>query len=130
MTGEARDAIGLFPLTMSINLMLSLALAAGVIPVLCAMIIKKVKVKKEGKRDVTDYVQHYYDCALEWCFGHPRTTIVGAIVLTVATCSMLVFLKIRQFPFADRNQFAVEIYLPEGSGLAETRQIADTLSRK
>lgn len=129
MTGEARDAIGLFPLTMSINLMLSLALAACVIPVLCAMIIKKVKVKKEGKRDITDYVQHYYDCALEWCFGHPRTTIVGAIVLTVATCSMLVFLKIRQFPFADRNQFAVEIYLPEGSGLDETKQIADSVQQ-
>lgn len=129
MTGEARDAIGLFPLTMSINLMLSLALAACVIPVLCAMIIKKVKVKKEGKRDITDYVQHYYDCALEWCFGHPRTTIVGAIVLTVATCSMLVLLKIRQFPFADRNQFAVEIYLPEGSGLDETKQIADSVQQ-
>ena len=88
MTGEARDAIGLFPLTMSINLMLSLALAAGVIPVLCAMIIKKVKVKKEGKRDVTDYVQHYYDKTLEWCFGHPRITIIGSIILTIATCSL------------------------------------------
>ena len=129
MTGEARDAIGLFPLTMSINLMLSLALAAGVIPVLCAMIIKKVKVKREGKRDITDYVQRYYDRMLEWCFGHPRTTIIGAIVLTGVTCSLFLLLKVRQFPFADRNQFAVEIYLPEGSGLDETKQIADSVQQ-
>lgn len=129
MTGEARDAIGLFPLTMSINLMLSLALAAGVIPVLCAMIIKKVKVKKEGKRDVTDYVQHYYDKTLGWCFGHPRITIIGSIILTIATCSLFLLLKIRQFPFADRNQFAVEIYLPEGSGLDETKQVADSVQQ-
>ena len=127
MTGEARDAIGLFPLTMSINLMLSLALAAGVIPVLCAMIIKKVK--REGKRDITDYVQRYYDRMLQWCFGHPRTTIIGAIVLTGVTCSLFLLLKVRQFPFADRNQFAVEIYLPEGSGLDETKQIADSVQQ-
>jgi len=129
MTGEAHDAVALFPLTMSINLMLSLALAAGVIPVLCAMMIKKVKEKKEGKRDVTDYVQHYYDMTLEWCFCHPKTTIIGAIVLVLSTSALFLLLKVRQFPFADRNQFAVEIYLPEGSGLDETKLIADSVQQ-
>ena len=129
MKGEARDAIGLFPLTMSINLLLSLALAALVVPLLCAVIIRKVKVKKAGKRDITDFVQYNYDRLLRWCFRWPKVTIIGSIVLTCLTCSCFLLLKTRQFPFADRNQFAVEIYLPAGSGIDETRLIADSLER-
>jgi len=129
MTGEANDAVQLFPLTMSINLMLSLALAAGVIPVLCCYCIRQIKPKNPDKRDVTDWVQHYYDRLLRWCFDHAWTTIVGAIVLVVSTLSIFLVLKIRQFPFADRNQFAVEIYLPEGSGIDETKLIADSMAQ-
>lgn len=129
MTGEARDAVQLFPLTMSINLMLSLALAAGVIPVLCCILIKKLPTKKPGKRDITDWVQGIYDKTLEWCFRWPKTTIIGSIVLVAVTLSFFLLLKVRQFPFADRNQFAVEIYLPEGSGLDETKAIADSVER-
>lgn len=129
MKGEARDAIELFPLTMSINLMLSLALAAGVIPVLCCFMIKKMPTKKPGKRDITDRVQSIYDKTLEWCFRWPKTTIIGSILLVVVTLSFFLLLKVRQFPFADRNQFAVEIYLPEGSGLDETKVIADSVEQ-
>jgi len=129
MKGEAHDAVQLFPLTMSINLMLSLALAAGVIPVLCCVLIKRLPTKKPGKRDITDWVQQTYDRVLEWCFRWPKTTIIGAIILSVASLSIFLLLKVRQFPFADRNQFAVEVYLPQGSGIDETRVIADSLEQ-
>ncbi len=36
-------------------------------------------------------------------------------------------LKIRLFPYADRDQFAVEIFLPDGKGLHETETIASTV---
>ena len=36
-------------------------------------------------------------------------------------------MKIRLFPYADRDQFAVEIFLPDGKGLAETEAIADSV---
>ncbi len=39
-------------------------------------------------------------------------------------------MKIRMMPTADRNQFAVEITLPEGKGLAETKAIADSVYRE
>ncbi len=127
MTGEGHDAVKLFPVTMSINLMVSLALAAGVIPVLCAALIRKVKEKREDKKDLTDWVQDIYDKTLAWNFRHPWATIIGSSIIVIAICSFFPFLKLRQFPFADRDQFAVEIYLPEGSGLNETKLIADSL---
>ena len=125
--GEPADVIKLFPPTITINLMMSLVVAALIIPLLNVLIIKKVKQKKSNKRDITDHVQGAYDKALKWSFKHPWLTIIGSIIIVAASGILFPMLKMRQFPFADRNQFAVEIYLPEGSGLEETKAIANEL---
>lgn len=127
MRGEAHDVIQSFPITMTINLMVSLAVAVAVIPVLNAALIRKVSVPKEGKMKLTDRVQLVYDKALKWTFKHPTLTMVGAVVLVLVTSLIFPQLKMRQFPYADRNQFAVEIFLPEGEGLDRTREIADSM---
>ena len=127
MTGEASDVIGYFPSTITINLMVSLAVAAFIIPLLNVALIKKVKKSDEKRFDLTVWVQKIYDRALAWNFRHPWLTIVGATVLVIASAFIFPLLKMRQFPYADRNQFAVEVYLPEGSGMAETRLLADSL---
>ena len=125
--GEPADVLKLFPPTITINLMMSLVVAALIIPLLNVLIIKKVKQKSNNKRDITDRVQGAYDKALRWSFKHPWLTIISSIVIVVASGILFPKLKMRQFPFADRNQFAVEIYLPEGSGLEETKTIANEL---
>jgi multidrug efflux pump subunit AcrB len=48
-------------------------------------------------------------------------------VLVILTSLIFPTLKLRQFPFADRNQFACEVYLPQGAGLDETRAITEAL---
>ena len=128
MTGEAHDVMDLFPKTITINLMVSLAVAVAVIPVLNAALIRRIEPKKEGKKSLTDYVQSIYEVSLKWTFKHPTATMVGALVLVVATSFIFPNLKMRQFPFADRNQFAVEIFLPEGEGLDRTHVIADSMT--
>lgn len=127
MTGEAKDVIGQFPITITINLMVSLAVAVAVIPMLNAAIIKKVTPKRDGKRDITDWVQTIYDRCLDWTFIHPYLTIAIATILVILTSLIFPTLKMRQFPYADRNQFAVEIFLPEGEGLERTKNVADSL---
>ncbi|MDO4757254.1 MAG: efflux RND transporter permease subunit, partial [Parabacteroides sp.] len=127
MSGEVKDIIGQFPVTITINLVVSLAVAVAVIPMLNAAIIKKITPKKEGKRNITDWVQTIYDRSLEWTFAHPNLTITLAVVLVILTSLIFPTLKMRQFPYADRNQFAVEIFLPEGEGLDRTKHVADSL---
>ena len=127
MRGEAHDVIQLFPITMTINLMVSLLVAVMVIPVLDAALIKKVDKPKEGKMKLTDRVQVFYEKCLKWTFKHPTFTMIGAVVLVVLSSLIFPRLKMRQFPYADRNQFAVEIFLPEGEGLEHTREIADSM---
>ncbi len=127
MKGEAADVLTAFPLTMTINLMVSLAVAALIIPLLNMAIIRKEQNKDKDKQDLTDRVQTWYDKTLAWNFRHPWITIVGAVVLVVVTGALFPQLKLRQFPYADRNQFAVEIYLPTGSGIEETQRIANEM---
>lgn len=127
MTGEAGDVIGMFPVTITINLMVSLAVAVVVIPILNAAIIRKAPVKKADKKDITDWVQIAYEHSLKWTFRHPWLTMVIAIMIVATTSLIFPTLKMRQFPYADRNQFAVEIFLPQGEGLERTRAVADSM---
>jgi multidrug efflux pump subunit AcrB len=64
---------------------------------------------------------------LDFTFRKPWTTISLGLVSILVSLLIIPTLKIRLFPYADRNQFAVEIFLPDGKGLHETRIIADSV---
>ena len=130
MKGAFHDALEEFPLTITINLMVSLFLAVLVIPFLEVWIIKPDKVlntQKKKKRSLTDIVQQTYNKVLDITFRHPWMTIVCGIGLVMLSSLIVPSLKIRLFPYADRDQFAVEVFLPDSKGLEDTRQIADSL---
>ena len=126
MKGMFHDALEDFPITITINLMVSLLLAVTVIPFLEVKIIKPGKVSTNGNA-ITHWVQNTYNHVLDWTFAHPWLTIGGGIGVILLSCVILPTLKIRLFPYADRDQFAVEIFLPEGKGMAETTVVADSV---
>jgi multidrug efflux pump subunit AcrB len=126
MKGMFHDCLEDFPWTITINLMVSLFLAVTVIPFLETRIIKPDKVSVNGNA-ITNWVQRTYNKVLDCTFTHPWLTIYGGIGVILLSCLIAPTLKIRLFPYADRDQFAVEIFLPEGKGLAETRVVADSV---
>lgn len=126
MKGVFHDALKDFPMTITINLMVSLFLAVTVIPFLEVRIIKPGKVSTNGN-SITRWVQNTYNRVLDWTFLHPWITIGGGIGVILLSTVIVPTLKIRLFPYADRDQFAVEIFLPNGKGLAETEVIADSV---
>jgi multidrug efflux pump subunit AcrB len=127
MKGMFHDCLEDFPVTITINLMVSLVLAVTVIPFLETKLIKRLSPQPGGSA-ITKWVQRTYDKVLDWTFGHPWLTIYGGIAVILLSCLIAPTLKIRLFPYADRDQFAVEIFLPDGKGLAETRVVADSVS--
>ncbi|MBR6963140.1 MAG: efflux RND transporter permease subunit [Prevotella sp.] len=126
MKGMFHDCLMDFPITITINLMVSLLLAVTVIPFLEVKIIKPGKVSTGGNA-ITRWVQNTYNSVLGWTFRHPWLTIVGGIVIIMLSSLIAPTLKIRLFPYADRDQLAVEIFLPDGKGMAETEVIADSV---
>ena len=127
MKGAFHDALEDFPITITINLMVSLFLAVTVIPFLEVLIIKPNQGTASKPNPITTWVQSTYDKVLDATFRHPWATIVGGIALVMLSTLIVFALKIRVFPYADRDQFAVEVFMPEGKGIAETRVIADSL---
>ena len=126
MKGMFLDALQDFPWTITINLMVSLLLAVLLIPFLEVKIIKPGKVSTDGNA-ITKWVQKTYDAVLGKTFRHPWLTMGIGIALILLSSLIAPTLKIRLFPYADRDQFAVEIFLPEGKGLTETEHIADSV---
>ena len=127
MKGAFRDALQHFPWTITINLLVSLFLAVTVIPLLEVLLIKPSSSSQTSNNAITIWVQNTYNKVLNVTFSHPWLTICGGIVVVALSCTIISTLKIRQYPYADRDQFAVEIFLPDGNGLAETRVIADSV---
>ena len=127
MKGIFHDCLKDFPITVTINLMVSLLLAVTVIPFLEVKLIKPESVKTDGNA-ITKWVQKTYDKVLDFTFRNPWVTICGGIAVILLSTIIIPTLKIRLFPYADRDQFAVEIFLPDGKSLAETTVLADSVS--
>ncbi len=128
MKGMFHDCLEDFPVTITINLMVSLVLAVTVIPFLETKLIKRPTGGAGGGSAITKWVQNTYNKVLDWTFAHPWLTIYGGIGVILLSTLIAPTLKIRLFPYADRDQFAVEIFLPDGKGLAETEVVADSVS--
>ena len=129
MTGTMGDFLTWFPWTITINLMVSLLLAVMVIPFLEILIIPAVHVRRDGRRSFTDRVHDVYRRVLAWTFRHGWLTISLGAASVVVSLLIATQLKFRMVPFADRDQFAVEIYLRPDTPLERTGAVADSVYR-
>lgn len=131
LNGMWYDFVHHFPWAFSICLMVSFALAMLCIPYMEYAFITKENIapKRPDRKGLTYYVQHGYEHILDMTFCFPKTTISIAATLLVVSVFYFFRLPVRMFPFSDRDQFAVEIYLPQGNSLEKTEQVADSLYR-
>lgn len=127
LKGMMRDFLTYFPWTVTINLMVSLLLAALVIPFLEILIIPAVHSHEKEHKTFTDRIQEGYTRLLAWTFRHGWLTVCMGIASVVAALLIATQLKMRMLPYADRDQFAVEIYLRPDTPLERTAEAADSV---
>lgn len=129
LTGIGKDFVGSLPVTIGVALGTSMALAATLVPILNARFIRKGlhEGRAEGRASMLDRVQRLYDGALEGTFRWPRATLGVGFASVVAALIMAAGLPQQLFPKVDRNQFAVEVYLPPGRTLQETDAVVRQL---
>jgi multidrug efflux pump subunit AcrB len=130
LEGMAGDFVGQLPITIGVALIVSLFVAYLLVPYMSFLFIKKGIVKEKGtqkKFSPLDYLQQFYDKTLEISFKKPKAVIAVGILSVVVAVLMLLIVPRQLFPKVDRNQFAIEIYLPEGYTLQQTEFVADSL---
>jgi len=132
LDGMVGDFVGSLPITIGVALIASLLIACLLVPYMSYVFIKKGIKKEESKpkrKSLLDWVQQFYDSTLEWAFRIPKTTILLGIGSIVLGGIILALVPRQLFPKVERNQFAVEIYLPEGSTLDQTAFVSDSLEQ-
>jgi multidrug efflux pump subunit AcrB len=129
LPGIANDFVGTFPITIGIALIISMMVAVLLVPFMSYALIKKglQQKSKKQKKSVLDHLQNGYDKLLELTFKHPKLTILTGVLSIIL--GLLFFLNVDQklFPEMERKQFAVEVYLPEGSSLSKTEKVIDSI---
>lgn len=118
-----------FPFAFAICLMASFVLAILCIPFMeyKFISIKNIKPRHPERKTLTDYVQQGYDCILNCTFRFPKTTLITAVAIIIVSGIFFFKLAVRIAPYTDRDQFAVEIYLPQGSSIRQTESVVDSL---
>ena len=131
MKGMGGDFTDSFPIAIGMALFASLLVAGFLVPVLSYTYIKTGlhhKTKKKAKFNLLDSLQNFFDKSLEFVFRFPKSTVLVGILSIVLGIVFFTHLKQQLFPKVERNQFAVEVYLPEGETLESTAQVIDSLA--
>ena len=133
LKGMFQEFVQLFPWTLTITLGVSLLVAMFLIPFLEYFFIRRgfrqPENKKKKHRSLLDIIQQTYEKWLEKAFKHPGITMTGALVAVLGGVGLFTLAPQRLFPTAERDQFAIEIYLPQGSSLEQTTIITDSLEK-
>lgn len=133
MTGVAGDFVKSLPLTVTIALSVSLIVSAILVPLMSYMFIKhgiKGEHSKGKKGQFLNWIQSFYDKILEGSFTKKKSVVVIGASSFLLGLIILLITPMQMFPPFERNQFAVEVYLPVGSSLQQTDLVMKEIEEK
>ena len=133
MTGMAGDFVRSLPLTITYALSISLLVSVVLVPLMCYHFIKHgiAGENSKGKKGIfLNWLQSFYDKVLEASFKKKKTVVLIGAASFVIGLLILVLTPQQTFPAFQRNQFAVEVYLPVGSSLKQTDAVMKEIENR
>jgi outer membrane protein TolC len=90
--------------------------------------------RKDQKPTALDYMQRYYNQIIAWAMQHRKKVLIAAVIIFVAGIGILSLVHKQFFPLAERDQFILDVWLPEGSRIEATdaavRRVEDVLGKE
>jgi cobalt-zinc-cadmium resistance protein CzcA len=96
--------------TVAIALVGALILTLTLVPVLCSFWFKKGVHERENRP--FNWVRDRYAGQLEWCLNHPKTTVIGTILIFAATLLLIPFIGGEFMPHLDEGALWVRATMP------------------
>jgi multidrug efflux pump subunit AcrB/outer membrane protein TolC len=134
LSGAVGEFISALPVTVATALMSSFAVAMLLTPLLARMFIKK------GLRDAATsgragfsplvWMQKNYGYGIRFAMRHKVMALGGAGLALVAGALMLQFVPRQFFPSAERNQFVIDVFAPEGTRIGATDEMAVRIEKR
>ena len=134
ITGPLGEFVQLFPWAVAFALTASIFYAVWVIPYLSFKFVKirrpeDLSLFERGQEAFFSALQKGYQRLLTLCFKLPWLTILFAITMVGLGVFIFTRLNVQMMPKAEREVFAVEIHLTEGSTIDETAAVSDSMAR-
>jgi multidrug efflux pump subunit AcrB/outer membrane protein TolC len=124
LTGSLGEFIHALPIAITVALGTSYVVAMLLTPLTARFFIRRglKDHSKEGKEKLTplDHMQHYYNKVITWAMKHKWEVLVGGALVFVARVGMMKLVPEQFFPLAERNQFVMDVWLPEGTRIETT----------
>lgn len=126
MNGITKDFMASLPITVAIALITSMLVALLLTPYMSYIFIKKGLKHQVSDRppkiSLLDRLQNVFNAGAEFCFRWPKATMAAAVVAVLLSFVTAGQVSQEFFPTSERNQFNIEVWMPNGTALAKTEK--------
>jgi multidrug efflux pump subunit AcrB/outer membrane protein TolC len=134
LSGSVGEFIHALPITVATALLVSCAVAMLLTPLLARFFIKNGLHEEDSHGWRTRFsplalMQRSYIHAIEFAMKHKALVLAGALLALVAGGVMLHFTPRQFFPSAERNQFVIDVFAPEGARIEATDALARRIEK-
>ncbi|WP_420236134.1 efflux RND transporter permease subunit [Telmatobacter bradus] len=125
LTGSTGEFIRALPITVSIALATSFVVAMLLTPLTARFFIRQglhdhSVENAQHKTSAIEYMQRYYNRAITWSMQNRRMVLISAVIIFFVGIGVLQLVKQQFFPLAERDQFVMDVWLPEGTRIEAT----------
>jgi outer membrane protein TolC len=127
LTGPVGEFIRSLPITVAISLATSFVVAMLLTPLMARFFIRnglrnhaEEAAGEPRKLTPLDHMQKYYNTIIAWAMQHEREVLVSSILAVFVGIGILMLVPQLLFPLAERDQFVMDVWLPEGAKVEAT----------
>lgn len=141
LSGAVGEFIRSLPIAVAIALGTSYIVAMLLTPLMARFFIRQGLVD-HGREDTgeprklspLDHMQRYYNRIITWAMENKKLVLVSSVLAVVAGVGILSLVPQLLFPLAERDQFVMDVWLPEGAKIEATdaavRRMETVLSKE
>lgn len=132
MEGTSKDFVSVFPFVIVISLSLSLIISMLIVPYFNTIFIKTGLHQQEQtvkKTSMLDRIQSLFNKHVVKAIAHPKITLSIGLLAIFGGGFLATQVAMELFPKVQRNQFAIEVYLPNGYSLSQTAEVVKAIEK-
>ena len=123
ISGDVGEYVASLPIVVATTLAVSFFVAMLVTPIMCAWILK-IDDGNDRQSPRVARLLNRYDAAIRWCLARPGKVSATAGAIFLASLLLLPVIGSQFFPAGSRDQFFIKVWLPEGSPISATADVA------
>jgi multidrug efflux pump subunit AcrB len=123
IVGNVGEYIASLPVVVATTLAVSYFVAMLVTPIMCVWLLKVDDSEQQERPGITRWLERY-ETAIHWCLARPGKICAMAGVAFLGSLLLLPIIGSQFFPSGSRDQFFIKVWLPEGSPIGATSDVA------